>query len=1207
MKLNLNIKRNFAILVAIILSVLLQGQTQYDYYDDEVIYGGADRALNGIIIIGGIVVVLVVIILLLGGLAKIYYWFNPEANPDYKRAMAAKEKERETIRNRETPKANRYFSENTNEVKPIPIDKKSIKSEEMSSIVPIPKLTDDEIENIRNIINPTKEESDGSRFDLDCKYGNACYTKDYKKFIRLSFSYCYIAEGTKAILKVLDGTELICSNAINSKYQEQVILPDSLLYIGDNAINCESLKEILLPQSLRYIGDSALWGCENLQKITIPNGVSHIGTAAFSNTGIKEIVSNSPEYPVDNYCLLDKSRHRIIKYFGSENKVIVPPNVNDITGAFAGCKDIEHITLPQGLTSIGERTFMNCSRLKTIVIQEGVREIGRCAFMHCQCLEYIVIPEGVKSIREFCFDYCQNLRYIVLPSTIEQIGSENPEYSDFGIWDENCISLHQIFIPKGTKEKFIKFFSDKILVEGTPDEYYAKVQDIEMNIIPDEKLITTTTKQDIQEGRTDEFGYRYSADGRRLLCRTGFFQDVKEYRVKEGTVVICDSVFKDSSLEIINLANTVKKIGNSAFSGCKRLGQLNIPSGVVYIGEYAFCGCSSLKQVNIPSSVQIIEKSLFKDCSSLKDIMLPPKVKEIHDSAFYNCNHLIELHLPEGLENIGNNAFGNCSSIQEITIPPSVKEISGNPFGAGHNTVICKSPKFVVYNGGLYTSNRKTLLSCLSNEVAFDVVDGVEIVSDCAFYENRHLKRINLPPSLIEIGDKAFWGCDFVRIQLPDSIKRIGNFAFGNCEQLSKMVLPNSLEYLGENAFWSCKRIYELVLPKALRKIEKETFGCCSSLKCISILNPEIVIDENAFDFLDTLERIEFNGCPPNINETIFNQLYNLKEITVPRGTKKKFCDLLPSKKDIIKIKVKNVSDNTSTLELSTTVNDSDKNDFWKDDSDVIYSKDRKKLLLCAYKESVNDPIEDEFGNKMVVLNNRLVDYDDIDAFMDRMDSQFYYEVSPGTEVICDKAFSHCENLAEIIIPESVKAIGIRAFEDCKSMKRFDFPSNVGIINEYCFIACRDLMSVTFPESLRIIEKCAFVGCKNLKKLEFPNSLKIIGESAFRGCPLEEIVLPNCLEEVGPFAFGYTKINELIVPASVKRVGRKAFADCNKLKKVIFKGEIIECDSSVFSTVINEYGEYRKMPLDVILVPKGTRMAYISKFPEYKEIIAEEY
>ena len=1214
MKLNLNTKRFFTILVALILPVLMQGQTQYDYYDDGAVYGGVDRALNGILIIGGLVVVLVVIILILGGMAKIYYWFNPEANPDYKRAMASKKREgeREKIRETETPIVNRNLSETSNEVKPEPSSRESIRSEERGSIVSFQKLSDDEIEIIRSIINPLKEETEELKYDLDCKYGNACYTKDFKKFIRLSFSYCYIADGTRAILKILNGTETICSNAINSKYQEQISLPNSLLYIGDNAIECESLKEIILPQSLRYIGDSAFWGCENLQKITIPNGVSHIGVAAFSNTGIKEIVCNSPTFSINNYCLFDDTGHRMIKYFGSEDSVIVPPNVNDITGAFAGCKDIEHVTLPQGLTHIGERTFMNCSRLKTVVIQNGLREIGRSAFSQCMSLEYLIIPEGVKVIKEFCFNSCQNLRYIVLPSTIEQIGPENPEFFNIGIFDKKCISLKYIFIPKGTKEKFKKFFSENKLVEDTPVVFFAKNKEYEAETIPDEDLETAITEQDVKKGWSDELGVRYSADGKRLLYssrrigNTIYTSGIKDYTVKDGTVVICDNAFESGALISIYLPDSIKKIGNSAFSGCNSLKQINIPSNVAYFGESVFNDCSSLEHVDIPSSTQIIRKSSFRNCSSLKDIKLPPEVKEILDAAFYNCNHLKDLHLPEGLEYIGNNAFGNCSRIQEITIPYSVKEIAGNPFGAEHNTVICKSPKYVVYNGGLYTSDKKTFLSCLSNEVAFDVVDGVEIVSDGAFYSNRHLQKINLPQSLIEIGDGAFWGCDFVRIQLPNSIKRIGEFAFCNCEQLSKIVLPDKLEYLGKNAFWSCRRIYELELPKALKKIEEESFGGCSSLKSISILNSEIVIDEKAFAFLDSLERIEFNGCPPNINEAIFNQLFNLKEITVPRGTKKKFCDLLPSKKDIIKIKVKTVQDdNASTLELSTIVNDSDKMDSWKDDSDVIYSKDGKKLLTCSYKESVNDPIEDEFGNKMVVLNNRLVDYDDINAFMDRMESQFYYEVTPGTEVICDKAFSRCENLTEIIIPESVKAIGIRAFEDCKSMKKFVFPSNVEIINEYCFIACRNLMSISFPESLSIIEKCAFVGCENIKRLEFPSSLKKIGESAFRGCPLEEIVLPDCLEEVGPFAFGHTKINELTVPASVKKIGRKAFADCDKLNKIIFEGEVIECDSSVFSTVINEYGEYGKKQLDVILVPRGTKNAYMSKLPDYQENIIE--
>ena len=67
--------------------------TQYDYYDDEAVAGGADRALNGIIIIVGIIVLGIIIIALIGGFSKIYYWFNPQESPEYKAAIKKKEQD----------------------------------------------------------------------------------------------------------------------------------------------------------------------------------------------------------------------------------------------------------------------------------------------------------------------------------------------------------------------------------------------------------------------------------------------------------------------------------------------------------------------------------------------------------------------------------------------------------------------------------------------------------------------------------------------------------------------------------------------------------------------------------------------------------------------------------------------------------------------------------------------------------------------------------------------------------------------------------------------------------------------------------------------------------------------------------------------------------------------------------------------------------
>lgn len=72
---------------------LLYAQTQYNHYDDSKVVGGADIALNGIVIILILVIAAIFLLFVTSGVLNVYYWFNPEANPDYKINLAAKEKE----------------------------------------------------------------------------------------------------------------------------------------------------------------------------------------------------------------------------------------------------------------------------------------------------------------------------------------------------------------------------------------------------------------------------------------------------------------------------------------------------------------------------------------------------------------------------------------------------------------------------------------------------------------------------------------------------------------------------------------------------------------------------------------------------------------------------------------------------------------------------------------------------------------------------------------------------------------------------------------------------------------------------------------------------------------------------------------------------------------------------------------------------------
>ena len=100
--------------------------------------------------------------------------------------------------------------------------------------------------------------------------------------------------------------------------------------------------------------------------------------------------------------------------------------------------EITSITIPEGVTDIGERAFSNCDALTSITIPEGVTDIGERAFNSCKNLKKITIPDSVKTIGKGAFSWCGKLRSIKIPKGITRI--EDETFSE-------CINLNEITIP----------------------------------------------------------------------------------------------------------------------------------------------------------------------------------------------------------------------------------------------------------------------------------------------------------------------------------------------------------------------------------------------------------------------------------------------------------------------------------------------------------------------------------------------------------------------------------------------------------------------------------------------------------------------------------------------------------------------------------------------------------------------------------------
>ena len=328
------------------------------------------------------------------------------------------------------------------------------------------------------------------------------------------------------------------------------------------------------------------------------------------------------------------------------------------------------------------------------------------------------------------------------------------------------------------------------------------------NIIPvmNEDLSTKRTEEELKEAFVDEWGAKYSKDGRKLLKVPRELSGA--YSVKEGTRIICDEAFWwCESLPDIVIPTSVTSIGDSAFSWCRSLSEIVIPSSVTSIGDRAFEDCSSLKYISIPKSVIGLNGNPFaewngkleclspnfvyeddilfnKDKSriisfrnqNIRSYVIPSSVTSIGDYAFWYCDSLSEIVIPSSVTSIGDSAFSHCDSLSEIVILSSVTSIGDNAFY------------------GCYSLSEIVIPSSVTS------------ICDSAFSDCCSLSEIVIPSSVTSIGDNAFYGCySLSEIVIPSSVTSIGKYAFYGCDSLSEIVIPSSVISIGDSAFYKCK------------------------------------------------------------------------------------------------------------------------------------------------------------------------------------------------------------------------------------------------------------------------------------------------------------------------------------------------------------------------------------------------------------------
>ena len=441
---------------------------------------------------------------------------------------------------------------------------------------------------------------------------------------------------------------------------KNIILPNTLITIGEEVFYQSKLESILIPAHVTTIDASAFSDCTALTSVEIPASVETIEAAAFRNCSSLLSVTfekGSLLKTIGGQGLLnyDTESYGAFSYCTALTFIEIPASVETIeASAFGGCSSLSSIIFEDGalLKTIGGNAFRACKKLIAIEIPANVEIIEDAAFHDCSFLSIVTFKKGshLKAIGggktiDGAFSYCTALTSIEIPASVETI-----EKAAF----RGCSSLSTVTFEKGSHLKTIGGRSGHSLGNGfafydgafwkctalTSIEIPASVETIEATAFKDcSSLVSVTFEKDSQL-KSIGGGYKRSETS---SFHYGAFSDC-------------------TALTAIEIPANVETIETSAFWGCSSLATVTFEKGsqLKTIGgggsypyyEGAFCQLFNLMRVDMSECTQVEEigEYAFYNDSKLQlfkiGTEIPPTCK--NNYVFYGINSYSVLKVPSG-------------------------------------------------------------------------------------------------------------------------------------------------------------------------------------------------------------------------------------------------------------------------------------------------------------------------------------------------------------------------------------------------------------------------------------------------------------------------------------------------------------------------------------------------------------------------------
>ena len=956
----------------------------------------------------------------------------------------------------------------------------------------------------------------------------------------------------------------------NCKYMTTFTFEDGTgaLTIGAKAFSgCHALTALALREGVVSVGDGAFANCAELVSVSLPASVERLGTWAevqeegsetkkytfvsmdlFKTTGVSpklervDVNENNTHYYSENGMLFGKYEKE-----GDETTAKEVP-VRLYFCPFAKTGDVK---LPNTLIEIYKEAFAYNTGVTSVSFNGELAsesfDIGENALYNAKALTTFELPVGLKTIKTGLFKGCSGLKTIVVPNTVSSIAA--------GAF-QGCVSLATVNFAEGNDGNPL------VLEDGSYSKTHSGTGS---------DMVDTTIY-------TGAFGYYY------------------ERRWVTG-------------------GRTVEK-------GCISLTSIKFPKRLSYVGAYAFYGCESLTTIDFGagSNVGVLGDGAFMntplnmikngddvqaDATGKLTLTLPEKLTAVRARAFYatkfpeNTTIKIGANVTDFGEDTISSSASAYSKAGRVFGETNVKEVifaDNNKLTAVHENAFAdsdggKQPFTSVSfgnNSALETIKYRAFGFCsqLTN-IDFGENSKLKTIEGNAFQKCVKLENIALPATLETIDREAFCDCSALKtvtfetyaetnqeagtVQGKSSLRSIATQAFENTG-LTSFKFPETIEVLntgalGAELFKGCRKLKTIELSSTVADISK-VFDLCGSITEVKLPTDE---SGNQLGYFKADGSVIYSKDGTEITYILGDvpETFEIKEgvTTLKSGV---FAGKATLKKVIIPVSVTVIEEKAfyDCLGLETV-------QFAENSAlDTIGAS---AFRNCISLKSISIPSKVTTLNPYTFYNCKSL----VKAVLPENLTRIGYYVSGGTEKLSSSGgyvFAHCENLAEINIPESVKWIQNYSFLNCKSLRTIDLNVANGQLGEAAFAHCESLETVTLCADLKTLPSKAFIYCYSLSDIHTAGAtgetanvadlsqITSFGSNAFQHCTglkkvtlstdssftalsnylfdgcsaLEEVTLPNQLTYLGTYTFRNSGLKKVRMPDGVSVLGSSA-------------------------------------------------------------------